>query len=63
MDRVIFTKFKPTEDKIKSYLILSVIKKEDKAFMKMIKRRLNRLKNRYQNIFKERLPQRKKGFR
>lgn len=53
----------PTEDKIKSYLILSVIKKEDKAFMKMIKRRLNRLKKIYQNIFKELLPQRKKGFR
>lgn len=53
----------PIEDKIKSLLILSIIKKEDKAFMKMMKRRLNRLKNRYQNIFKKLLPQRKKGFR
>lgn len=51
------------EDKVKSYLFLSVIEKEDKAFVKMMKRRLNRLKSRYENIFKELLPHPKKGFR
>lgn len=53
----------PVEDKVKAYLILSVIEREDKAFVKMIGRRLNTLKKRHKKLFKELLPHRKNGFR
>jgi len=53
----------PPEEKIKSLIFLSIIEKEDKAFIKTIKRKIKRLKNKYKEIFIELLPPRKKGFR
>lgn len=51
------------EDKIKSYLFLTIIKKKDKSFVKMMRRKLNKLKGKHQDTFKELLPHPKKGFR
>jgi hypothetical protein len=51
------------EDKIRAYLILTIIAKADKPMMKLMRRKLNKLMGKYPNLFRKLLPAPKKGFR
>ena len=51
------------EDEARSLLFLMSIEQKDRAVVKTIKRKLDRLKKKYPDTFRELLPHRKKGFR
>jgi len=51
------------EDEAKSLLFLEILEKEDKAFVKMMRKRIDKLKKKYKDTFKKLLPSHKKGFR
>lgn len=51
------------KEEARSLLFLMIMKKGDKNIVRSIKRKLNRLKMRYPETFRELLPRRKKGFR
>jgi len=51
------------EEQARSLLFLTIIERKDKTIVKMIKRKLDKLKKRHPETFRELLPHRKKGFR
>jgi len=51
------------EEKTKALLFLKIIARNDKTIVKMIKRKIDKLRTKYPDTFRELLPRKKKGFR
>lgn len=51
------------EEQTRLLLFLMIIERKDKAIVRTIRRKLDKLKKRYPEVFKKLLPHRKKGFR
>ncbi len=51
------------EEQTRVFLVLEIIAKQNKAIIKTIKRKLDKLAARYPEVFRELVPHKKKGFR